>query len=454
MIKRATTCTKHQNRSPPHVCLAASVSKMDEKNTCNSPSSCSKLAIQSRKQIWEPFTHFTTESEHTKAMEDTTKTGKKRQRMDKANRAAKQFLLTSLRDLCKSSDAAELKKNLGRIASSADKSTIIQTTYFVLSILRKQLEEFWQGLESKQGQKPGRVEETPTDGRTLLSILRRKNPDLGKNGKMPPSVVAAISYIQPQVKAVKSSKKKFNGTLQEKKKKKITEVLQEQKKMAMQSIRDSVATKATRANKLTFENPKIAKMLWECKMREDWSKTYPDDWKHWKEFQDKIDCLYTQEFRGQCKLKWFRQSMWEAFKQFEEETFALFAETSEPLEKTQKTTHATETEMEEDARRKQTIISLHESATTFMMEEATRPFRFGNEQSRIILRNMLRQWQNNQESNQEDKDTLCLQDMGHFMTEIRLLWKELQERSMIPTWISKQTVHGEESDNSSEREIL
>ena len=188
MIKRATTCTKHQNRSPPHVCLAASVSKMAEKNTCNSPSSCSKLAIQSRKQIWEPFTHFTTEPEHTKAMEDTTKTGKKRQRIDKANRAAKQFLLTSLRDLCKSSDAAELKKNLGRIASSADKSTIIQTTYFVLSILRKQLEEFWQGLESKQGQKPGRVEETPTDGRTLLSILRRKNPDLGKNGKMPPAI--------------------------------------------------------------------------------------------------------------------------------------------------------------------------------------------------------------------------------------------------------------------------
>ena len=139
--------------------------------------------------------------------------------MDKANRAAKHFLLTSLRDLCKSSDAAELKQKLGRIASSADKSTLIQTTYFVLSILRKQLEEFWQGLENKQGQKPGRLEETPTDGRTLLSILRRKNPDLGKNGKMPPSVVAAISYIQPQVKAVKSFKKKFNGTLQEKKKK-------------------------------------------------------------------------------------------------------------------------------------------------------------------------------------------------------------------------------------------
>ena len=148
--------------------------------------------------------------------------------------------------------------------------------------------------------------------------------------------------------------------------------------------------------------------------------------------------------------------MWKALQNFDEKTFSdtttetTRAQAEPPRKKKQETNGALPTASKEDLTRRTVFAALHTAAAQFMVDEAELPHAFGNARTTASVSKIFEQWNKQEKFLQEENDETCLEDMGCFMKEIRLLWKELQQRDLIPEWISKPTDHGYVRHNSSD----
>ena len=219
-----------------------------------------KQCVNSEKKAMKPA----------EAMEPRKKKQKKsHERADRAGRGAEFTLLRSLRKKCEQSMANMSAQDEKRTTFEGSNQKLMAATYFVLSILHAQLQAFWHGLEDDRDPEADALPEQQKETRIWLRELRSKNTKLGK---IPPIIIAALTYIHPRVENVRMWGKSAQRVM-------IGQLKIEPKAIGNQ-VKEKERGKGGKKKHPTESQAKdsrIATVLWKCKTKQDWSKTYDDE---------------------------------------------------------------------------------------------------------------------------------------------------------------------------------